>query len=58
MKMNIKQDKSKKKIYIDDIRRLKTKYGQTTYATFIGTIEEPYLKDFIKFLDEQGIKIK
>ena len=58
-KMNVKQNKSKTKIYIDDIRKVRTKYGRnTSYATFIGTIEEPYLKDFIKFLDEQGVKIQ
>lgn len=61
IKMNVKQNKSKTKIYVEDIRRLKTKSGRNTntyYTTFIGTIEEPYLKDFIKFLDEKGVKIQ
>ena len=57
-KMNVKQNKLKTKIYVDDIIEYKGKYGvKTLTATFIGIIEEPYLKDFIKFLNEQGVKI-
>ena len=45
-------------IYIDDIMTYEGKYGiKTMSATFIGTIEEPYLNGFINFLNEQGVKV-
>lgn len=57
-KMNVIQSKSKNKIYIDDIMTYEGKYGvKTKSATFIGTIEEPYLNGFINFLNEQDVKI-
>lgn len=57
-KMNVIQSKSKKEIYIDDIMTYEGKYGiKTMSATFVGTIEEPYLNGFINFLNEQGVKI-
>lgn len=56
-KMNVIQSKSKKK-YIYDIMTYEGKYGiKTMSATFIGTIEEPYLNGFINFLNEQGVKV-
>lgn len=58
-KMRVTQNKSKTKIYVDDIATYKARFGaKTSSATFIGTIEKPYINDFIKFLDEQGIKIE
>ena len=57
-KMNISQDKSKTKIFIDDIDTSRTRRtGTSIHATFIGVIEEPYYNDFIKFLNENEIKI-
>lgn len=57
--INVIYSKSKKEIYIDDIMTCEGMHRiKTTYATFVGTIEEPYLNDFIKFLNEQGVKIQ
>lgn len=57
-KMNVTQRKSKK-LYIDDIGTIETKYKKRTYsANFIGIIEEPYSNDFIDFLNKHGVKIQ
>lgn len=56
--MNIAYNETKTEIYVDDFMIYEGKYGiKTIGATFIGFIEEPYLQDFIKFLDEQSIRL-
>lgn len=56
--MNVLYNKSEKEIYIDDTITCEGMRGlKTSYSTFIGIIEEPYLNDFIKFLNKQGVKI-
>lgn len=57
-KMNVAYNETKTEIYVDDFMIYEGKYGiKTIGATFIGFIEEPYLQDFIKFLDEQSIRL-
>ena len=57
-KMNVAYNETKTEIYVDDFMIYEGKYGvKTTSASFIGFIEEPYLQDFIKFLDEQSIRL-
>lgn len=53
--------KKQREIYVDNIApakpRLKYNGSSLTY-TFIGTIQEPYVDDFIKFLEEQHVAIQ
>ncbi len=57
-KMNVAYNETETEIYVDDFVTYEGKYGvKTIGATFVGYIEEPYLQDFIKFLNEQGIEI-
>ena len=45
-------------IYVDNIVTYEGKYGViNTVVAFIGTVEEPYINDFVRFLEEQGIQI-
>ena len=49
---------SQTEIFVDHIMEWETKFGQKAMCTdFIGIVEEPYLKDFVRFLEEEGIKI-
>lgn len=51
--MNVTQNKSQTEIYIEDI----IDGTAPLMYTFMGTIEEPYVNDFIKFLKEQSVGI-
>lgn len=36
----------------------KQKYGlKPMFTDFIGIVKEPYLKDFVRFLEEEGVTI-
>ena len=60
-KMNVTQNKSKTKIYVDDTiiytGMVKGFKIRTAGSTFIGIIEEPQVKGFIDFCNENNIKI-
>jgi hypothetical protein len=60
IKLNVTQNKAKTKIIVDNISIITTpRYKAKTYMVrFLGIIEEPYLADFVKYLNEQGVKIK
>lgn len=58
IKVNATYNESKSEICVDDIAFCEGKYGtHPLWATFIGIVEEPYLRDFVSFLEEQGIQI-
>lgn len=58
IKLTVTYNESKTRILVDHIVTYKQKYGlMTKVADFIGWVEEPYLGDFIRFLEEEGVKI-
>lgn len=58
IKLDATYNESKTAIFVDHIMDWETKFGQKTMFTdFIGIVEEPYLKDFVRFLEEEGVKI-
>ena len=57
-RLNVKQNKYTKEIYVDDIMFLKAPYaGTTPCATFVGIVQEPYVNGFIDFLKKHNIRI-
>lgn len=58
IKLTVTYNESKTKIIVDHIVTYKQKNGLTAkVADFIGCVEEPYLEGFIRFLEEEGVKI-
>lgn len=58
IKLTVTYNESKTKIIVDHIVTYKQKYGlRTKAADFIGWVEEPYLEGFVRFLEEEGVKI-
>lgn len=58
IKLDVTYNESQTEIFVDHIMEWETKFGQKAMCTdFIGIVEEPYLKDFVRFLEEEGVKI-
>lgn len=58
IKLTVTYNESKTRIVVDHIVTYGQKYGlMTKVADFIGWVEEPYLEGFIRFLEEEGVKI-
>lgn len=61
IKLNITKSRFHNEIYVDDITYVEGngKYGGTgVTCTFSGTVQEPYLDGFIRFLNEHHIDIQ
>lgn len=58
IKLDVTYNESQTEIFVDHIMEWETKFGQTAMcADFIGIVEEPYLEDFVRFLEKEGVKI-
>lgn len=58
IKLDATYNESKTAIFVDHIWTCKQKYGiKTMFTDFVGIVEEPYLKDFVRFLEEEGVTI-
>ncbi|MBR3673526.1 MAG: hypothetical protein IKN65_04445 [Clostridia bacterium] len=60
IKLNVTQNKARTKIIVDNISIITTpRYKAKTYMVrFLGIVEEPYVDGFVKFLIDNGVKIK
>lgn len=58
IKLDVTYNESQTEIFVDHIMDWETTFGQKTMcADFIGIVEEPYLEDFVRFLEKEGVQI-
>jgi len=58
IKLDVTYNESQTEIFVDHIMDWETKFGQKAMcADFIGIVEEPYLEDFVRFLEKEGVQI-
>lgn len=58
IKLDVTCNESQTEIFVDHIMDWETTFGQKTMcADFIGIVEKPYLEDFVRFLEKEGVQI-